>query len=786
MKLPRISLRWTIVGGLLLAAVAVVLVPFLNADRYSRRVLTSLETALGRKVEIGEVHFSLFRGPGFTLDKVVIYDDPAIGAEPIAYVTSMEARVRLRTLWTGEIEFSSLRLSEPSVNIVKSAAGPWNFEPLLVRAAGANLPELHVRNGRLNFKSGDTKSVFYLTGTDLDIDPPSRPGGAFQIRFSGAPARTDRPAHGFGEFSGQCRWQPTSKGRGGLDLNVKLERSAVSDLVTLLRGQDLGVQGLMTGRLRLRGPVDDHELGADVQLEDIHRWDVMPPYAQGGPLRFRGKLNLVSQELAVETVPEPRSALLVRFRAANYLSKPEWGVNVAFKGLPVARVLDVARHMGFTFTQSIEAEGVAAGVVGYSPTQGVQGSADLRGTKVKVRGGAPFVLEEGLLVVSGNRIHLAPALVRSGDGKSARIEADYQQEPELVDLKITTDEFSMGGVGKKSDLASAFGPVPLAGDLRDGTWGGALRYQKVLQQPGEWSGTLHLSGGTASITGFAEPLVVEKANVALSARGVSVTDASARLGEIHVEGEYHHDLNSARPVRVQCKVRTIAAADIERLLMPTLNRNQGLLSRALGIGRTSPPDWLKNRRMEGILQIGKLTIHGREFSSVRAHWFWDQTRIDFTRIAAKYGDGRFDGHLKVDIGGPEPRYQLGASLESMTWRGGTVGGDVLLNTSGFGRSALDRLTAEGEFRGRSVALTRDGEIPSFSGCYDIAWSRNGPRLQLDCLRLDLGTDVLTGHGSSSEDGRVTVDLTGDAGPVRLTGHLDALDFRLERPAAEMR
>ena len=33
----------------------------------------------GRRVELGGVHFSLFKGPGFTVDSVVIHEDPAIG-----------------------------------------------------------------------------------------------------------------------------------------------------------------------------------------------------------------------------------------------------------------------------------------------------------------------------------------------------------------------------------------------------------------------------------------------------------------------------------------------------------------------------------------------------------------------------------------------------------------------------------------------------------------------------------------------------------------------------------
>ena len=71
-----------IVIGLPLAA------PFLKADRFAPAITTSLERALQRRVEVGEVRLHLLTGPGFTLSDVVIHEDPAVSAEPLAYVTS--------------------------------------------------------------------------------------------------------------------------------------------------------------------------------------------------------------------------------------------------------------------------------------------------------------------------------------------------------------------------------------------------------------------------------------------------------------------------------------------------------------------------------------------------------------------------------------------------------------------------------------------------------------------------------------------------------------------------
>lgn len=192
----KFAVKWLsiAVGVLLLGGLGA---PYLSGNRFAPRIQAALENGLGRKVELGAVHFSLFRGPGFSVDKVVIHEDPAVGIEPIAYVGSLEAVPRVTSLFTGRLEFASIRLDDASINLAKtdgpSEPGHWNFEPLLSRSVIRAIPELHVRSGRINFKFGETKSVFYLMDTDLDIAPPRVlvPAGAWSSRAN-LPARTGR------------------------------------------------------------------------------------------------------------------------------------------------------------------------------------------------------------------------------------------------------------------------------------------------------------------------------------------------------------------------------------------------------------------------------------------------------------------------------------------------------------------------------------------------------------------------------------------------------------------
>ncbi|MDP9054467.1 MAG: hypothetical protein M3N93_09235, partial [Acidobacteriota bacterium] len=179
-------------------------VPRISASGYRDRVQAGLERALGRPVEIGDVRFQVLPSPGLTVTNVYIGEDPKIGAEPVAYVNTLLAVPRIMSLLGGALEFSSVNLEDASLNLTRVdnpvAGVAWNFASLLRPETLAAFPTLHMRGGRINFKFGDTKSLFYLLNTDIDLWPPGTPQGPWTLRVHAEPARTDRAAHGFGSF----------------------------------------------------------------------------------------------------------------------------------------------------------------------------------------------------------------------------------------------------------------------------------------------------------------------------------------------------------------------------------------------------------------------------------------------------------------------------------------------------------------------------------------------------------------------------------------------------------
>src|SRR5579871_1094263 len=368
------KLRRALWIGLAIVIVVGILAPYLDANRMSPRIQAALETAFNRPVQVGEVHLNLFTGPGFTVKDVVIGDDPAAGVEPFAHVEFMQARVRWLSLLRGRLAFSSLRMDTPSVNLVRTQASAWNIQQLIDRTSGLTsgsigspaareLPDMQIRDGRLNFKFGDTKSVFYISAADIDVYPNET--GDFVIRFSGSPARTDRGSQNFGELSARGMLHSFSNGEAQLNMGLRLERTAISEVARLLNGRDLGVHGFAVANARFAGPLSKLEITGDLNITDIHRWDLMPPKGEGWTLNYRGQLDMHSHQLDVETVAAEGQIVpvSVKLRVADYLASPKWAASLAFRDLPAASLVETARHMGAPFLPGVPVEGRVNGVI---------------------------------------------------------------------------------------------------------------------------------------------------------------------------------------------------------------------------------------------------------------------------------------------------------------------------------------------------------------------------------------------------------------------------------------
>ncbi len=766
--------RWLTRGliALLLAiVVAGIGAPYLRADYFRHRIQEELERGLGRKVDVGEVHYTLFAGPGFSVSRVIIHDDPRVGIEPLAYVESLEARVHPASLWSGRLEFSSLRLSDTTVNLIKPDDGPWNFQRLVERSAeeARALPPIYVRSSRINFKFGDTKAVVYFRDADLDVDPGDN--GRVQLKFAGDPARTDRAQQGYGRVTANGAWRVgAGGGESQLDLLLELERSSIPEIVRLLDGRDLGVQGVISTRARVAGLVSNLQITGKLQVEDLRRAEIG---GRGGSWKipYRGTLDLKSEKLALETesgVEKGKKPVIeapVSWRASGtgLMSKPRWEASVEMKELPAASFVEIAQHLGLAYPLPGAAlkpviDGKLDGSINYSTSAGFRGQVVAQDALLTLPGAQPIRLRRAELVVDNQQWRIEPSALEIGGGQTAELQGSYSLAERALEIRVSTEELKVAELQSSSGRLLGAAAVPLLESAKEGSWKGWIRYRRAGDAEGEWSGEYDLQNVVLDVDGLADPLRIATAAIALDGPRMTVKRLRARAGKIAFEGEFRRA--GAKSNHLEVTIEKLNASDLELLLAPSLTRQQGFLARTLRFGSVEAPEWLRTRHLDATVSVEEFRAAEYSGSIDAAAVRWRGTRIQITGIDGSIEDAAINGALVVDLDGRAPKYAFRGKLLDALYHGGRLEFDGKLDAEGSGVQLLGSLRAEGAVKGRALNFAPDAELKAFSGQFELTSGTSGLRWRLANLEATQGTDTFTGQGVTQSDGKLIVDLAG--------------------------
>ncbi|HLK68011.1 MAG TPA: hypothetical protein VKU19_31475 [Bryobacteraceae bacterium] len=794
----RIRLRIVVraIGALLLLVLAAgIIAPRLNADRYGQRLKASLERSLGREVEIGKVRFSLFPTPAFSVERtdngpgIVIHEDPSIGIEPMAYVDSLRVRPSFWSLLSGRFVIASISLEDDvSINLTKTGQGSefgrWNFVSFVNPSVMSTAPAIHVRNGRIHFKFGDNKSVFYLTETDLDISPPKARGGGWRVYCSGKPARTDRSSQGLGSFTLSGRWYIAPE---RVDMDLQLDHTGLGDLSALVRGQAGAIHGTVSSRLHFAGPINAIGIQGRLEIQDVHRWDLLPPQGQGWPIDISGRLDLLNQVLDLQSSSAPNAAppLWVRFRAHDYLSQPRWAMDVNWNRFPVEPLMELATHMGAQFPPNLSLSGSMDGAIVYSSDGSFQGQLALHRAALTIPESPPVQFENANVIFDRGHVRLSPAIVRTSDQDQAEIEADYAMGEQTFDLSITTESMKVGSLRSQVSLAA----VPWLEQVKSGQFSGQLHYHRVLNAPpppvssvanprsapnplpigSGWSGRLEISDAEIPLPGLADPVLLSSAHAQIEGARVVLDQIDGSAGKVAFSAEYRFEPLAVRPHRLRLRIEEVEASALEAELMPTLRRSPGLLARALG--RASLPEWLAERQLDGNLQIADLRMDDSHVQNVRARIVWDAAHVELDGLQAKLDRAEIAGRLIVNLHNERPAYKLTGSVKGLSWQSGKLDAEGTVETFGTGRQILANLTSEGTFTANTLDFGSLSPWRSVSGSAILAWS---PRLKVTGLNLKTEDEIYTGSGDTRDDGRLVILLNNGSRDLRITGSLAKL------------
>lgn len=365
-----------VIGAGALVLVVLFAVPFIRVNNYREYVADSLSQALGRKVTVQSIELKTFPQPGLLLRGLVVADDPAISAEPMLRADEVLATLHVSSLWRRRLEINKLRLSSPSLNLVRVSDGRWNVESLLERArqtstapTGKTRPESRARFpyiesdlGRINLKIGREKKVFALGEADFALWLNAE--DEWRMRLEARPLRTDANLSNVGTLKVEGSWGRADQLRKTpLLFRVWWEDAQLGQLTTLVYGLDRGWRGAFRSSMTIGGTPDNLNISVDGKLDDFRRYDIAT--SDSVSLQAHCDANYSLTHRIVRQF-DCRSALgggVVRALGTFSLGSQDHGLDIStsVENVPVQSLAYLVRHMKKDVPQDITVTGTITG-----------------------------------------------------------------------------------------------------------------------------------------------------------------------------------------------------------------------------------------------------------------------------------------------------------------------------------------------------------------------------------------------------------------------------------------
>jgi uncharacterized protein involved in outer membrane biogenesis len=306
----------------------------------NRRITARLESAFGRSVEVGSYRFSLWGRPTLEAQSVVVGEDSRFGHEYFLRADSLTMSLRWQSLLLGHLDFGTISLSHPSLNLVRNAEGDWNLAEWLPRlsatpavvsqgpsnpasrnSSGASTAlrfnRINVDSGRINFKRGDEKLPFALIGVTGYLEPAGP--GQWSMDLEALPSRSAVIIQQAGTLHLSGRVGGTSSRLRPAALDLAWMDASIPDLLRLFRGTDYGIRGNLALSINARTEAQDWLLQARAEIRQVHRWD-LPLRADNPSLNLSAKVSLDPEHSGFQVIESSLETPHSNARATGMMS----------------------------------------------------------------------------------------------------------------------------------------------------------------------------------------------------------------------------------------------------------------------------------------------------------------------------------------------------------------------------------------------------------------------------------------------------------------------------------
>ena len=778
------------------AAVAVVIALFLirpGASHLKSRIIYSISAGVGRPVDIGSVHIRLLPRPGFDLANLVVYDDPAFGAEPILRAGEVTADLRLLSLMRGRIEISRLDLTEPSLNLALREGGRWNLEALVEHAARIpsaptskgrseprpGFPYIEGSSGRINFKVGPEKKPYALTDADFSLWQDSE--NAWGLRLKAQPFRGDMNLNDTGQLQVSGTWQRANVLRETpVQFTMEWTRVQLGQLTKLASGNDWGWRGTVQLQAALSGTPGKLRVVTDVSLDDFRRYDITSPNQLSMAAHCEAEYGSPDREFHQVLCNAPVGDGQITLAGDVGLpSAHRYDVVLSAKDIPTGAAVSLLHRIKKNLPDDLAAEGTVDAHLSLRNTAGpsqFEGQGEINGFRLssilnKTEIGpetVPFSFSDSAMsnrgqtsrtvvqtsTATGRHIEIGPIMLASrAGGPNARGWMNH--------LGYSFSIFGDADVARMLRLARTFGlPAPSAAadgsahiDLQvAGSWAGT---SAAFTGP-QVTGTARLKNVRIAIRDAGGPVEIVSADLQLSPDKVTLASLNARAAGSVWTGsiELPRGCGSleACPLRCILNADAIELSQLSEWTNPKQNKHWYQV-----LESPEAPSRLALLRATAVIKSGLLRIGSVEATHVSAMVILDKGKLEVSQLTADFLGSKHRGAWSADFSAKPPvcvgsgaltgasQWQLGNSTNG-AWIAGSAGASARYELRG------TCPTGFWESANGTVAIDlKDGFLPHVLLGDDpepLRFTRLKGTAHLDSGKVNIGEAVLDFAGGS--------------------------------------
>ena len=658
-----------------------------GASPLKSRIIASLSAAVGRSVDIGSVHIRLLPRPGFDLENLVVYDDPAFSSEPMLRASEVTADLRLSSLLRGRLEVAKLDLTEPSLNLVHSGGG-WNLDSLLERSARTptaptgkskseprpGFPYIEGSSGRINFKNGPEKKPYALTNADFALWQESE--NTWGVRLKAQPLRSDMNLNDTGVLQVTGTWQRAGVFRDiPVQFNVEWARAQLGQITKFFTGNDRGWRGDLRFDATVTGTPAALKISSTVYLDDFRRYDI----TTGTSLRLAGRCDgeYVTHKHEFRNIDcsAPVEAGLITITGDSGLpGSHRYALVLTAESVPAGALGALARRVKRDLPEDLALEGRLHGRISISDNAAsgsgprAEGHAEITGLRVsspseKVELGPvtiPIVLTGASsgprgrskpLLSLGPRLDIGPFPLERGHPGAASIQGWADRSGYGFDVRGDAE------VGRTLRVARMFG-------LRTPNPAAEGQAQLNLQVTGSWmwqSGNAEFAGplvtGSAklrnvhfALRGGGEPAEISSAELQLSPDQVNVDKLNAKAAGAVWRGSLQMPRGCGTPEN--CPIRFLLNTTEFSLADASAWATQSSKNRPwYRVLRTATPvpSLLSRVRASGRIVADHFILRGVSASRMSASVSLDSGKLVILSVDADFLGGKHRGKWLADF-----------------------------------------------------------------------------------------------------------------------------------------